>query len=371
MPDYSPIEFPIYMTASFLNYSSEGNAPISRYRELKYSREDNPTVKELERRISHLDGFPDSLAFSSGMAAISTLLISSAKKGILMGLDAYPTTIKLALDLKLMGFKIKLVPVEKIVDVVSREWSLVFVETMTNPMLKIPDLPALAEVCENKEVKLSIDNTFASPVLLKPSKYSSYSVQSATKYLSGHNDVIAGVLSGNELEALWEWRRKLGTILDPFRAFLVMRGLYTLEMRVKRHSENAMMVASFLEECELVKKVLYPGLSSHPQHYLARELFGGLYGGIVTFIPRVDPIRLISSFKVVRPASSLGSPSSLVSRPISSASSIPSPMLRKLGIDERVIRLSVGLEDPNVIIHDLERALKEAGKYSINNRVYR
>ncbi len=360
MPDYSPVEFPIYMTASFLNYGNEDNA--GRYRELKYSREDNPTVRELERRISYLDGFPDSLAFSSGMAAISTLLISSAKKGILMGLDAYPTTIKLALDLKLMGFKIKLVPVESITGAISREWGLVFVETMTNPMLKVPDLPALADVCEDKGVNLAIDNTFASPILLKPSKYSDYSIQSATKYLSGHNDVIAGVLSGNELEALWEWRRKFGTIRDPLRAFLVMRGLYTLEMRVKKHSENAMKVASFLEGCELVEKVLYPGLSSHPQHYLARDLFGGFYGGVVTFIPRVDPVRLISSFKVVKPAPSLGSPSSLVSRPISSASGIPSSMLRELGIDGSVVRLSVGLEDPNIIMHDLERALREANE---------
>ncbi len=365
MLDYSPSEFPIYMTATFLNLSNSKS--FYGGRELKYSREENPTVRELERRIAELDGFPDSLAFNSGMAAISTLFLSMAKKGILMAFDAYPTTIRLALDLKVRGFRIRLVPMEEVVNAVSREWGLVFTETITNPMLKVPDLPALAERCEEKDVNLVIDNTFASPILLKPSIYSSYSVQSATKYLSGHNDVIAGILSGNELGDLWEWRRELGTILDPFRAFLVMRGLYTLEMRVKKHSENALKVATFLESCELVERVIYPGLSSHPQHDLAKEIFRGLYGGVVTFIPKVDPSRFISSLKVIRPAPSLGSPYSLINQPISSASNIPPPMIRELGIDERVVRLSVGLEDPEIVIGDIESALRRAGNPYSNN----
>ncbi len=361
MPNFIPIETPIHITATFMNPLPNGEPSTSdRGKDLKYSREENPTVRELERKVAELDGFGDSLAFSSGMAAISTLLLSKARKGVIVGVDAYPTTISLALDLRGMGFRVKLVPVRELVNAVSREWGLVFVETITNPMLRVPDLPSISDRCEESGVELAVDNTFASPILLRPGGLASYSVQSATKYLAGHNDVIAGVLSSNDVEELWEWRRKLGTILDPFRAFLVLRGLQTLELRVKRHSQTALEVAKFLEGCDLVEEVRYPGLESHPDHRMARELFRGMYGGVVTFVPKVDPERMFRHLRVVKPAPSLGAPTSLISRPLTSASSLPLSLIRELGISERTVRLSVGLEDPRLIIDDLGRALELA-----------
>ncbi len=361
MPNFIPLETPIYMTATFFNPLPTGEPSISdRGTDLKYSREENPTVRELERNLADLDGFEDGLAFNSGMAAISTLLMSKAREGILMGVDAYPTTVALALRLREMGFRIKLVPVKEVVDAVSNEWGLVFIETITNPILRIPDLPSLSDRCGEEGVELAVDNTFASPVLLKPSKFASYSIQSATKYLAGHNDVIAGVLTSDDVGELWEWRRRLGTILDPFRAFLVLRGLQTLELRVRRHSQTALEVAKFLEGCDLVEEVRYPGLESHPDHRIARELFHGMYGGVITFIPRVDPERMFRHLKVVRPAPSLGAPASLISRPLTSASSLPPSLVKELGISGRTVRLSVGLEDPQLIIDDLKRALELA-----------
>ncbi len=361
MPNFIPLETPIYMTATFLNPLPTGEPSISdRGKDLKYSREENPTVRDLERKLAELDGFADGLAFNSGMAAISTLLLSKARRGVLIGVDAYPTTISLALDLREMGFRVKLVPVKDIVDAVSREWGLVFVETITNPMLRVPDLPSLSDRCDERGVELAVDNTFASPVLLRPGSLAKYSIQSATKYLAGHNDVVAGTITSNDLEDLWEWRRKLGTILDPFRAFLIIRGLQTLELRVRRHSQTALEVARFLEGCDLVDEVRYPGLESHPDHEIAKELFKGMYGGVITFVPRVDPERMFRHLRVVRPAPSLGAPTTLISRPVTSASSLPNSLIRELGIDERTVRLSVGLEDPGLIIDDLRRALELA-----------
>ncbi len=348
-----PVEPPIYMTATFRDPLSDGDRSLSdRGFDLKYSREENPTVRELERRVAELDGFPDGLAFNSGMAAISSLFIWARK--LLVALESYPTTVRLALDLREMGLEVELAHVEELPDRAPRG-GVVFVETMTNPLLKVPDLPALADVCEERECILALDNTFASPILLRPSYYSELSVQSATKYLSGHNDVVAGVVTGYNLGELWEWRRKLGTILDPFRAYLVMRGLQTLELRVRRHSENALRVARFLEGCELVEWVSYPGLESHPQHELARRIFKG-FGGVMTFKPKVRAEELIRNLKHVIPAPSLGATRSMI-KPVSSTSSLPKELTSKL-IGENVLRLSVGLEDPEIVVEDLRQAME-------------
>ncbi len=361
MPEFIPLETPIYMTATFQNPLPDGGPSLSdRGLDLKYSREENPTVRELERLVAWLDGFEDGLAFSSGMAAISTLLLSRARKGVMVGVDAYSATISLALDLRDMGFRVRFVRIDEIVDSISRDYGLLLVETITNPMLRVPNLASISERCDELDVELAVDNTFASPVLLRPGGLANHSIQSATKYLAGHNDVIAGTLTSDELRDLWEWRRKLGTILDPFRSFMVIRGLHTLELRVRRQSETAMKVARFLQDCELVEWVTYPGLESHLDHPVARELFNGLYGGVITFIPKADPDKVLRNLSVVRPAPSLGAPRSLANRPWSSASSLPPDLVRYMGIREGVIRLSVGLEDPEVIIADVERALKAA-----------
>ncbi len=354
-----PVEPPIFLTATFRNPLPDGGRSLSdRGFDLKYSREENPTVRELERLVARLDGFSDGLTFTSGMAAISALFISYAKKGIVVGLESYPTTVKLALDLKEMGFTVDLVPVQELPQRVIKG-GLVFVETLTNPMLKVPDIPALSDACQERDCTLALDNTFLSPILFKPSRFSDYSVQSATKYLSGHNDVIAGVLTGNEISEIWEWRRKLGSILDPIRAYLVIRGMQTLELRMLRHSSTALEVARFLEGNDLVDWVSYPGLESHPQHELAKSLFKNC-GGVITFRPKVDAELFLRRLRVIVPSPSLGATRSLISMPFSSASHLPERVISKLGLSRNLLRLSVGLEDPPTIIEDLRQAMEAA-----------
>ncbi|MCS7103844.1 MAG: PLP-dependent transferase [Candidatus Korarchaeum sp.] len=238
MSIFKPLEVPIYMTATFQSPLPSGEPSLSdRGFELKYSREENPTVRELEREIAQLDGFSDCLAFNSGMASISTLLLANNMRKIIVNLDSYPATVGLALELKRVGLDVEIRRTDELSDSIPPN-SLVFTESITNPLLRVPDLEALRDFCEDSNSLLVVDNTLATPVLLKPSLFSDYSVQSATKYLSGTNDVFGGVISGNELSDLWDWRRRLGTIIDPLRAFLITRGLITLELRVRKHSDT-------------------------------------------------------------------------------------------------------------------------------------
>ncbi len=358
-----PIEVPIYLSASFQHPLPDGNPNLTdRGTELKYSREENPTVRYLEHKVAKLEGLKDGLAFNSGMAAISTLLISRGGRGILVGIDAYATTVQLALDLRELGFQVKIVAVDELPDNITREYGLILLESLTNPMLRVPDIPAIGDRSEEVGAELAIDNTFTPPEIFRPAKYGAkFVLHSATKYLSGHNDIIAGLTLSDNIEEQWEWRRKLGAILDPIRAFMLIRGLYTLQFRIRRHSETALEVAKFLEEAKGVKEVRYPGLESDPYHKRAKDLFGSLYGGVVTFKIEGDVFEFFKSLKVIKPAPSLGAPTSLVTFPlISSARGLPEEMLESLGIDDSTVRLSVGLEDPQQIIQDLEEALKSS-----------
>ncbi|MEM1983720.1 MAG: PLP-dependent transferase [Candidatus Korarchaeum sp.] len=361
MPIFQPVEVPIYMTATFHNPLPSGEPSLSdRGSELKYSREENPTVRELERKIAQLDGFNDCLAFNSGMAAISTLLLVNYRRKIIVNLDSYPATVSLALDLRSMGFDVELRKTDELGDPIPSD-SVVFTESLTNPLLRVPDLSALRDACEDSGSLLLIDNTLATPVLLKPSTTSDYSVQSATKYLSGTNDVFGGVVSGNNVSELWDWRRKLGNIIDPLRAFLITRGLFTLELRVRKHSENAMIIAKWLEDHEKVDEVIYPGLDTHKDHNIAKKLFGDLFGGIVSFRIRGDPNRFLLSLRRVIPATSFGACRSLASIPRASlASNLPSDLVERSEVDEKLVRLSVGLEDPELLIEDLQEALRSS-----------
>lgn len=361
MPIFRPVEFPIYMTVTFRNPLPSGEPSLSdRGSELKYSREENPTVRELEREIAQLDRFNDCLAFNSGMAAISTLLLANYRRKIIMNLDSYPVTLSLALELKGMGFDVEIRKTDELSDSIPPN-SLVFTESLTNPLLRVPDLKALSDVCEDSSSLLVVDNTLATPVLLKPSSISNYSVQSTTKYLSGTNDVFGGVISGNDLSELWSWRRRLGTIIDPFRAFLITRGLTTLELRVRRHSGNAMMIARWLSEHEKVDYVIYPGLETHRDHIVAKRMFGNLFGGIISFRIGGDPSKFLLNLKRVIPATSFGAYRSLASIPrISMASNLPGDLIERSEVDEKLVRLSVGLEDPEVLIEDLDEALRSS-----------
>ena len=365
---------PIYQAAVFEQIVRETGElrKTDRGTDLKYSREENPTVRHLELALAKLEGGEDSLCFSSGMAAISTLFIGALKSGdeVVLSKEAYGTTIQLAQELSRFGVRTRLAypRAEDIAGVVTRDTKLVFVETMTNPTLKVVDVRELAKHCRDLGVVLAVDNTFVTPVIYKPlADGARLVIHSLTKYLAGHNDVISGALIGwRELVMeLWDWRRKLGCIASPFDAYLVLRGLKTLELRVRRHSESAVAVAEFLAEHPRVEEVLYPGLSDSEYHDLAMKLFrDGLCGGVVSFKVRggfEEALEVLRRVRLIRPSPSLGGPESLMIVPVTSVAARMPPEVRKeLGITENLLRLSVGLEDVEDIIEDLDRALQGA-----------
>lgn len=349
---------PIYQTAIFKH---PFGAQI-RGRELKYSREDNPTVNLLEKRMAALEGGEDCLAFSSGMAAISTLVMGTLSKGdtILTSKEIYGATLILFRSLEKFGIKVEAVLNESVKDHIGRNTKMVFVETITNPTLKVSDIPSLIRVCKENGVIMVVDNTFATPVNFRPLELGAdYVVESATKYLGGHNDVIAGILAGSNLDQIWEWRRNLGGSLDPFAAYLVIRGLKTLKLRVQEHNRRAQEIAEYLEAHRKVKKVHYPGLRSSRYFETASKFLRG-FGGVVAF--EVDDgekaQRLLRSFKLIKTAPSLGGAETLITHPASSSHKNISPAERKeLGIEDGLLRISIGLEDIEDIIKDLEQGL--------------
>ncbi|MEM2790890.1 MAG: cystathionine gamma-synthase family protein [Thermofilaceae archaeon] len=362
---------PIYQTAMFEQPErATGETRLTdRGTELKYSREENPTVRSLERALAAAEGADDSLAFSSGMAAISTAYLALLRSGarIVVTMEGYGTTIQLASDLGKFGVKsVKVWPAAEAFIEEVRGGDVVLIETVTNPTLRVVDVPEVAKRCREVGATLIVDNTFASPVVFKPIRAGAHMVvESLTKYIAGHNDVLGGCIAGpnGSIRELWEWRRKLGTVMNPFEAFLVLRGLKTLEIRYERVSRTALELAEFLEDHPKVVEVLYPGLSSSPYKSIADRIFERrLYGGVLSFKVkggRNEALQVLRRVRVIRPAPSLGGTESLLTYPvISAAKMMPEEDRVKLGIADNLLRLSVGLEDPEDLKEDLSSALE-------------
>lgn len=351
---------PIYQTAIF----KHPNGKQIRGRDLKYSREDNPTVNLLERKMAALEGGEDCLAFSSGMAAISTLLLSLTRQGdtIVTSKEVYGASLILMRSLEKFGIRVKCVLNDRLEREIDGRTKLVFVESITNPTLNVPDIRGIAEACRINGATLVVDNTFATPINFRPIEAGAeYVIHSATKYLGGHNDAVAGVLIGPKagIDNAWEWRRNLGGSLDPFAAYLVIRGLKTLKLRVEEQNRKAQAIAEFLERHQKVKKVHYPGLESSPHHERAKDLMKG-FGGVVSFeLEDLDgAMKFLGGLKLIKTAPSLGGAETLVTHPVSSSHKNISPEERReLGITDGLVRLSVGLEDTEDLIADLEEAL--------------
>lgn len=364
---------PIYVTAMFEQPERESGETrkTDRGTELKYSREENPTVRALETLLAKLELSEDALAFNSGMAAISALYLGFLEKGskMVIPLEAYSTSIQLAEELSRFGVKtVKPWPdTSAIVEAIDKGTKIVFVETITNPMLRVVDIDEISKVCRDTGAVLVVDNTFATPLIFKPLRHGAkVVVHSVTKYLSGHNDVIAGAICCDRktiVENLWDWRRRLGSILQPFEAFLVIRGISTLSVRFERQCRNALEIAEFLEDHPKILEVRYPGLKSSESYSVAKKLFEkNLYGGVVTFRVkggRKDVMKVLRKVKVIKPSPSLGGVESLLTYPVISAAKLIAPEDReKLGITDNVLRLSVGLEDVEDLKEDLDQALQ-------------
>jgi len=367
-----PLTTPLYQTSTF---RADEAATLADYAEQVqpqafYSRWGNPTVEVLEKVVADLEGGERCLAFASGMAAVSTTLLALLGPGdhVVAAESLYTATTEvLSRDLAELGVDVDFVDPtdpEAFGRAATEKTRLFYVESPTNPMMMLTDLAAVASIGREKGILTVVDNTFASPYNQKPLALGADVVlHSATKYLSGHTDVVAGcVVTRDELiEPLWQKRTMLGGCLDPFAGWLLLRGMKTLALRMRQHNENAMAIAEMLESHHAVKQVMYPGLPSHPQHELARRQMTG-FGGMLSFEVsggRGAGGRLVESTELAVLAVSLGGVETLIEHPATmSHVRLTDEQLRRAGIPPGLIRLSVGIEDAEDLIADLRQALE-------------
>jgi cystathionine beta-lyase/cystathionine gamma-synthase len=315
----APVSSPIFQTSTYY-YPKEGSAGYI------YTRLGNPTQEVAEDKIAALEGAQEGLVFSSGMAAITTTVISLLGKGdhLIATEDLYGNTYTfLRNELKRSGIELSLIKSEnakRIERYFRKNTRGIFLETPTNPLLKVIDIQNLARAAHKKNIKIMVDNTFATPINQRPLELGAdVVIHSGSKYLNGHSDVIAGLVAGNrkDLEKIEEMRTTLGGSLDPHAAFLLQRGMMTLAVRMHRHNENGLRVAEFLEGHKKVNRVNYPGLQSHQSHELATEMMSG-FGGMLSFEVkgrRKDANRFLRSLKLLLAAPSLGGVETLISIP--------------------------------------------------------
>ncbi len=364
------ITAPIFETSTF-GFTKAEDVPlaVSGQKGYTYSRWDNPTVVRLERKLAALEGGGDAAAFSSGMAAISTSVLSFLKKGdhVLAIRDLYGGTYALLHDiLPGIGIETTLAETEDfgaLESGIRGNTRVVYVESPTNPTLKLVDLGKAAKLAHGRGALLLVDNTFASPINQNPMEFGADVVlHSATKYLNGHADLIAGaaVAGRATTHKIKMMRRDLGGTLDPLPAWLVLRGMKTMALRVRQQNLTAMVLAEFLSKSKKVAKVHYPGLKSHPQHALAARQMRG-YGGMLSFEIQgtmKDAMRFTESLRVAILAASLGGVETLVSQPANMThTQMTSKERAKTGIPDTLIRVSVGIEDADDLVDDFRQAL--------------
>ncbi|MFW3572698.1 trans-sulfuration enzyme family protein [Kosakonia cowanii] len=356
---------PIYATSTFAQ-----PAP-GQHTGYEYSRSGNPTRHTLETAIAELEGGTRGYAFASGLAAISTVLeLLDSGSHIVAIDDVYGGTYRLIENVRRRsaGLEVSWVKPDDLAGLeaaIRPQTRMIWVETPTNPLLKLVDLQQVAEIARRHNVLSVADNTFASPVIHRPLELGfDIVVHSATKYLNGHSDVVAGLAVVGDNPALAEklgyLQNAVGGVLDPFSSFLTLRGIRTLSLRVERHSSNALALARWLEQHPQVEKVWFPWLESHPHYQLARKQMA-LPGGMISVVVKGDDPRatqIIQKLKLFTLAESLGGVESLVSQPFSMThASIPLEQRLANGITPQLIRLSVGIEDEADLIADWQQAL--------------
>jgi len=357
---------PVFQTSTYVQTSP--GKPVGDY---EYSRAANPTRTALEDALASIENGARGLAFSSGLAATDCLLrMFKAGDEIIAMDDLYGGTYRLFTRLyKDSGIKFHFVDMndlDKFQSLINENTKLVWVETPTNPLMKLADIAAIAQITKKHNILFAVDNTFATPYLQKPLDLGADIVMhSATKYLGGHSDVIAGALIIKDKalgEELHFKQFATGATLGPMDSFLVLRGIKTLHLRVQRHCENGEKVADYLDNHPLVERVYYPGLASHPFHEIAKKQMSG-FGGMVTFTfksgKKEDAIKFLENLKVFTLAESLGGVESLANHPaLMTHASIPEDKRKEVGISDDLVRLSVGIEDIEDLLADLEQAFK-------------
>lgn len=376
--DYRPVSTPIWPTVGYLYESMDDLDAVfaGDKRGQIYLRYSNPTVEAFETAVADLEMAEAAQAYGSGMAAIhASLLAAGVKAGasVVAALDVYGATFSLLRSLfESLGVKVRMVNVTDHAEVETalKETGAVvlYVESISNPLLKVADIPALAGLAHRHGALLLVDNTFASPYLINPFRHGTdFVIHSATKYLSGHGDVLAGVVATSKANKgkLFDLNKLVGGVLGPFEAWLALRGLKTLPLRMKQQCQNAQRIAEWLTDHPRIKKVNYPGLPAHPQHALAKSLFDDKgYGGVLSFeidgADKARVFRFMESLTVCLPATTLGDVYSLVLHPATSSHrSLTAEERARVGIPDGLVRLSAGIESVEDILSDLESALSK------------
>ncbi len=355
---------PIYQTSTF---TQDG---LGKHKGYEYSRTGNPTRFALETALASLENGKYGLCFASGLAATTTILcLLKSGDEIVAGDDLYGGTIRL-FNRVFSNFNIKTIYVDckdpkNFESAITPKTKLIWLETPTNPMLRLCDIKSIGGIAKQKKIMLCVDNTFASPYFQQPLDLGAdMVVHSTTKYLGGHSDVVGGAIILNDkdiYEKIKFYQNAIGGTPGPFDSWLVLRGIKTLAVRMKKHEENAMKVAEFLEKHPKIKKVNYPGLKSHPQYELAKKQMSG-FGGMISFEVNGDKEatkKIVESTELFALAESLGGVESLINHPFTMTHvGVPAEHKARLGIVENLIRLSVGIEDTNDLINDLKKALE-------------
>ena len=379
-PDFTPVSMPVHYSVGYLyDDMADLDGVFGGERTgFVYPRYGSPTVSAFEQAVSELEGGEDAVAFASGMGAIHAALMGAGVrtgKSVVAAADLYGATYALLeRTFAELGIRVRFVDITDL-GAVSRaiaeeQPAAVLCEIISNPLMKVADVPALAEMARAAGANLIVDSTFATPYLFRPLAYGAdYAVHSATKYLAGHGDVMAGVVacSAERARDLRERQKLLGANLGPQQAWLALRGIKTLPLRMRQHCANAQVVAEWLSGQPAVAGVHYPGLPTHPQHAVAARLFEGRgFGGMLSFELRgagqAEVFRFMEALELVLPATTLGDVYSLTLYPAHSSHRQVAPEVRQaIGIGDGLVRLSVGIEDVSDIIADLEQAMDVLG----------
>jgi cystathionine beta-lyase/cystathionine gamma-synthase len=362
-PSTGAVITPIFQTSTYVQDE------LGHHKGYEYSRTQNPTRAALEGNLAALEGGAGACAFASGMAAIDAILAElSAGDHVVVTDNVYGGTFRL-FDKVLTrhGLTFSFVDTSRLEDIAAAftaRTKLLFLETPTNPVLRITDIAAASELAHGRGIPVAVDNTFASPYLQRPLELGAdLVVHSTTKYLNGHSDSVGGAVIARKTEDM-EWLRFIqnasGAILGPFDSWLVLRGTKTLSLRMVQHSANGLALAEYLQAHRKVPRVLYPGLPDHPQHALAMRQMPRGFGGMLTFEMGTfdDARRVLNRFRLMALAESLGGVETLVSHPASMThASVPPDRREAIGITDGMIRISAGIEDIEDLIDDLRQAL--------------
>ena len=362
-PTTGAIVPPIYQSATYVLEE------VGKDKGYDYTRASNPTREMLENNLAALDGGKYGITFSSGMAAVDSMMkLLNTGDHVVCSDDVYGGVSRLYNNL-MVNYGISFTYVnssisQEVEDAIQENTKLIWIETPTNPLLKVTDLAAVGKIAKKHKILYGVDSTFSTPVLLRPLEHGAdVTMHSTTKYLSGHNQIIGGVLITNNEELAEKFKfiqKSVGAVPSPFDCWLTLTGIKTLSIRMKRHCENAQSIAEFLENHPSVEKVTYPGLSSHPQYDIAKDQMDGYSGMISMELKNGIPagISLMNNLNLCSLAESLGSVETMITHPATMThADVPKEERLARGLTDGLVRLSVGIEDKDDIMEDLDQAL--------------